>query len=127
MKRNTNICIFLFVILLFVILLLFFGTRYNKEPENTEQESLPATEEVTETKDLEAVVESGKEEANCNYIIRSDEGRLTVYLSDGCTLYMNTGISARSLPVPMQEQAKDNGIRFSTEQELMDFLESYSS
>ncbi len=126
MKRNTNFCIFILIILLFVLLLLVLVTRYRTESKSKQNKPFHTTEEVTEMNESEAVIESGKEETSCKYLIRSDEGRLSVYLPDGCTLYMNTGIPTDLLPAGMQKQAQ-NGIRFSSEQELMDFLESYSS
>lgn len=126
MKRNTSICIFLLIIFGLILLFVFFGKAVPDQPQNVPQDLPQTTEKIPETENSEAVIISSKEETDCAYLIRSDAGRLSVYLSDGCTLYLNTGIAASALPEEMQEKLTD-GIRISTEQELMDFLESYSS
>ena len=60
------------------------------------------------------------------YIIRSQDSRLVVFLPDGKTVYMETGIRSENLSQKLQKQA-ENGIEFADEESLFDFLESYSS
>ena len=55
-----------------------------------------------------------------------DGERLTVYESDSITVFMETDILVEELPEDMREQLK-LGIGICTQEELYDFLESYSS
>ena len=57
---------------------------------------------------------------------RQEDAMLVVYLADGKTVYMETGISADRLSLEMQQKAKQ-GIGFSDLEQLYDFLESYAS
>ena len=86
-------------ILLCLVLLLVFGIWYQKR---------------------------GVENTKNTYIIRTQDSRLVVFLPDGKTVYMETGIRSENLSQKLQKQA-ENGIGFADEESLFDFLESYSS
>ena len=91
--------------------------------EETEKENILASAPEPDT---EQAVTSSAEEEPYLYILFAEDGRLSVYLADGKTVYLDTGISAESLPEERRIQL-ENGIRFRTEEELFSFLESYSS
>ena len=56
------------------------------------------------------------------YIIRTQDSRLVVFLPDGKTVYMETGIRSENLSQKLQKQA-ENGIHFGYGS-LFDFLEN---
>lgn len=119
MKRNISICI---LVVLIVILVLIIAGRYRRsEDPIPDTEALPKAEAATEES-----VESSKTEENYQYIILEEDGRLTVYCSDNTTVYLETGIDAQTLPENLKSKL-EQGIRMQTEEELFDFLESYSS
>lgn len=60
------------------------------------------------------------------YVIKQKDGILVVYQSDGITEFFETNIRIRDLNEDMVKKL-ENGIRFSDDQELYAFLESYSS
>lgn len=86
-------------------------------------------QQARETKQEESIspsVETNKELTYYKYMIYQDGERLTVYESDSTTIYMQTDIMVAQLPEDVREQL-DLGIGIRTEEELYDFLESYSS
>ena len=121
MKRNISICIFFAVFIVFAAVCAGRFFRYDKpDPVPYKEET---TQSVTETEEL---IASTKTEEAYRYIILEDNGRLSVYLSDNETLYMDTGIPKDALSEDMKKELA-SGIRFSTEEALFDFLESCSS
>ncbi len=122
MKRKTaGICIFIAVP---VILAAVFAGVFKKQ-------GVPVPETGQQTKaeseiGTEEAVYSSKTEEPYRYIIFEEDGRLTVFESDNQTRYLDTGISAETLPEELKEKL-ETGIRFQTEEELFAFLESYSS
>ena len=54
------------------------------------------------------------------YIIRTQDSRLVVFLPDGKTVYMETGIRSENLSQKLQKQA-ENGIGFADEESLLTF------
>lgn len=119
MKRKISISILLFCL---------FGVIFSFAWNNLagEKEEQHNTENRMETETEENYIVSSTTEEPYKYIILEDAGRLSVYMSDNVTLFMNTGIPVKSLSEPLQIKLKD-GLRFQTETALYDFLESYSS
>jgi len=119
MNRKISICI---IIVILVLLLVLIGIRYGR----SSQEENPATEmpEVTEMETT--IVANVNETVSYAYILRVVDKNLVVYLGDGQTVYMETGIKLEELSEELQKQA-EQGIGFETEESLYDFLESYSS
>ena len=108
MKKTTSICLFtgmIFLLLVMVVYLLF--TQQDTEKELKTTESLAVYEPYA-------------------YIIKQKDGILVVYQSDGITEFFETNIRIRDLNEDMVKKL-ENGIRFSDDQELYAFLESYSS
>lgn len=79
-----------------------------------------------QNENIPSSVETNKEVTYYKYMIYQDGERLTVYESDSVTVFMETDILVDELPEDMREQLK-LGVGISTEEELYDFLESYSS
>lgn len=118
MNQKTGICI-----LLCLVLLLVFGIWYQKR--GVENKKNTQEQYASETKHTVLTGTPYKETENA-YIIRTQDSRLVVFLPDGKTVYMETGIRSENLSQKLQKQA-ENGIGFADEESLFDFLESYSS
>ena len=118
MNQKTGICI-----LLCLVLLLVFGIWYQKRgvenTKNTQEQYASETEHTVLTG-------TPYKETENAYIIRTQDSRLVVFLPDGKTVYMETGIRSENLSQKLQKQA-ENGIGFADEESLFDCLESYSS
>ena len=127
MKNKLGICIFC-VIVLGVCLTIGSISRSKREIKDDPTEQI-VEQQVRETKQEESIspsVETNKELTYYKYMIYQDGERLTVYESDSTTIYMQTDIMVAQLPEDVREQL-DLGIGIRTEEELYDFLESYSS
>ena len=115
MNQKTGICI-----LLCLVLLLVFGIWYQKRgvenTKNTQEQYASETEHTVLTG-------TPYKETENAYIIRTQDSRLVVFLPDGKTVYMETGIRSENLSQKLQKQA-ENGIGFADEESLFDFLES---
>ena len=120
MKRKIGICLLVFLFLFLVTFGggLFFTSQQNRENQNTKQPEIESQEEES--------ILSSKEEDAFRYIVFSEDGRLVVYYSDGKTLFFNSGVSADDLSGKWKEQL-EQGIRFNSQEELLEFLEAYSS
>lgn len=127
MKYKLGICIFC-VILLGVVLTIgsFSGSKREERDNPTEQIVEQQVQEIRREKMISPSVETNKELTYFKYMIYQDGERLTVYESDSTTIYMQTDIMVDQLPEDVREQL-DLGIGIQTEEELYDFLESYSS
>ena len=127
MKNKLGICIFC-VIVLGVCLTIGSISRSKREMKDDPTEQI-VEQQARETKQEEIIspsVETNKELTYYKYMIYQDGEHLTVYESDSTTIYMQTDIMVAQLPEDVREQL-DLGIGIRTEEELYDFLESYSS
>ena len=127
MKKALSICIFC------VILIVGFWTVWNILSPKEESKELESDKRVEnnskgfkQSENIPSSVETNKEVTYYKYLIYQDGERLTVYESDSVTVFMETDILVDELPENMREQLK-LGVGISTEEELYDFLESYSS
>lgn len=119
MKRQTQICIFVCILLATAIVALLW---MNWEKENDP----PKGETVSLESEPATVVESHVEVKPYLYILKEKDGEILAYHYKDNTIYMPTGILIRQLPEQIQKQIK-KGLYFSDEEELFSFLESYSS
>lgn len=117
MNRKISICIIIFLIF-FLLFGIWYGRKINEKPEPDETQERMVTEKT--------LVASAENSIAYTYIVRTSEEKLVVYLSDGKTVYMETGIRTENLSQDIQEKAL-KGIGFTTLESLYDFLESYSS
>ena len=128
MKKTTSICLFtgmIFLLLVMVVYLLFT----QQDTGEKEQDLAAATEEMPAETDTEKELKTTESLAvyePYGYIIKQKDGILVVYQSDGITEFFETNIRIRDLNEDMVKKL-ENGIRFSDDQELYAFLESYSS
>ena len=128
MKKTTSICLFtgmIFLLLVMVVYLLI--TQQNTGVKK--QDLAAGTEEISAENDTEESFETTESLAVYEpyaYIIKQKNGILVVYQSDGITEFFETNIRIRDLNEDMVKKL-ENGIRFSDDQELYAFLESYSS
>lgn len=121
MKRTLSICILLLLALACVIIFLLSINYVFERGEHGAEDLAIETEE----KGSEAL-ESNLELDAYQYILVEEDGQIIVYKSDNTTLYLETGIRIEDLPEEERNRI-ESGIRFENEQELFDFLESYSS
>jgi hypothetical protein len=128
MKKTTGICLFtgmIFLLLILVVYLLSIQQNTGIGKENL----TASTERISDENDTEQIVRSTEIIAICEpytYVIKQKNGVLVVYQSDGVTEFFETNIRIRDLDADMVEKI-ENGIFFSDDRELYDFLESYSS
>ena len=128
MKKTTGICLFtgmIFLLLILVVYLLSIQQNTGIGKENL----TASTERISDENDTEQIVRSTEIIAICEpytYVIKQKNGVLVVYQSDGVTEFFETNIRIRDLDANMVEKI-ENGIFFSDDRELYDFLESYSS
>ena len=128
MKKTTGICLFTGMIFLLLILVVYLlsiqqNTGIGKENLTASTESLSVendTDEIVRSTEIIAICEP------YTYVIKQKNGVLVVYQSDGVTEFFETNIRIRDLDADMVEKI-ENGIFFSDDRELYDFLESYSS
>ncbi len=118
MNRKLSICIIAALIVLFA-----FGVWFGRYRQKKEEEIQPVPQAVTEE---ETMIVASVPTVTYAYIVRATEHMLVVYLGDGQTVYMETGIRLETLDEDMKQKAI-RGIGFKTPESLYDFLESYSS
>ena len=118
MKRQVSVSIFLAIL---VIALAWLYIKFNNE-------TRPKTDTITTENEIlkEQSISISQEYISYPYFIKAEYGRLVVYESKSQEIYMETSIESRTLPTDLQEKL-ETGIYFQTEEELYDFLESYSS
>ena len=119
MKRQISISIFLAILV--IILALLYVKFFNDTKQN---ENGVLTEENQNQK--EEALTISQTYVYYPYYLKEEYGRLVVYEAKTQTIYAQTGIETEYLPVEIQEDLK-SGIFFESEEELYNFLESYSS
>lgn len=121
MKNKIGICIFGIVAVIIIALILnYFDKKFINSNSETEQK-VPKTK-VYET--VKEVNENNNTEAEYNYSLKIENEMLVVYNKQD--KLFDTGIGQSDLPSDLCKKIED-GFGFNTEQELYDFLESYSS
>lgn len=127
MKKTIGICLCVAVLTGAGIFIEISEQRAAQKNE-TEEQSLESVEYVEETEMVPPpeLAESMAVPENYAYVIYEKDGVLMVYEKDGKTEYFETNIRVRDLEEKMLENLQ-KGIYFETEEELYDFLESYSS
>ena len=116
MKNKISICILVVLgILLTVWVLESIDNRISQKQNNEDTQI-----QIAETKEVSKVVISYE------YIVKNDNGMITVYKNYGTDKFFDTGVYYNELPEDIKSKI-NNGFGFETESELYDFLESYSS
>lgn len=119
MKRQVSISIFCAILLIVMVWLYikFYNDRKLMEKEiNTEEQAGQIEESIT----------ISQEYISYKFYIKNEDGRIVVYSTKTKEWAMETGIEVYTLPEDIKENL-DIGIFFETEEDLYDFLESYSS
>lgn len=99
------------------------GERIAVQEKYQTEELASQTQKTEVSADPDSVVnEAGSQE----YDLVEEDGRVSIYLVEGRRLYEDTGITVDSLPEELQLEIS-HGKRISSEKELYDFLENYSS
>lgn len=108
MKRKYSIAISIFLVLFVVLLVMVYRYSY-----------LKALDKISES-------EVENTETELCYYIKNTDGYVTVYESDGQTVYEYTSILVEELPEKIKTQLQ-TGIKVSTPSQVYGFLENYSS
>lgn len=118
MKRQVSVSIFLAIL---VIVLAWLYIKFNNEIQ-------PKENEITTENDIskEEAVTISQPDVSFLYYIKAENGRLVVYESKTKEVYMETSIEVDVLSEQMRQRIEE-GIYFESEENLYDFLESYSS
>ncbi len=115
MNRSMSIC---FIVLSIVVIILL-TLHIRKE------EKIMVKPQTTEYEETEKAIQVNNESQYYEYVIKCIDKRLEVFKNDG-TIYMESGISYDELPDQIKSQI-DEGLRIKDDEQLYDFLESYSS
>jgi hypothetical protein len=118
MKRQISISIILAIL---VIALAWLYIKFSNDTQLNDKGVL--TKEQNET---ENAIEISQTYISYPYYIKDDNGRLVVYEAKTQNIYAQTGIETNTLPAEIQLHL-DVGIFFENEEDLYNFLESYSS
>lgn len=119
MKRQVSVSIFC-AILLIVMVWLYIKFYNERKPMETEIN----TEEQVGQKEESITISQGY--TSYEFYIKNEDGRIVVYSTKTDEWAMETGIESYTLPEDIKQKI-EAGIFFKTEEELYDFLESYSS
>lgn len=114
MNRNISICFIVLSFIVIILLTLSIRSEENKFAETT-----------TEYNETETVIQVDNENEYYKYIIKCVDSRLEVYMNDN-TLFMETGILYDELPEEIKQKI-ETGLPIMDDEQLYDFLESYSS
>lgn len=114
MNRNISIC---FIVLSMIVIIFLTISIRNEETK--------LAEPTTEYNETETVIQVDNENEYYKYIIKCVDSRLEVYMNDN-SLFMETGILYDELPEEIKQKI-ETGLPIMDEEQLYDFLESYSS
>ena len=117
MKRQISISILLAIL---VIALTWLYIRFSNETQLHENGVL------TKENQQEDALEISQDYMVFQYYIKDDNGRLVVYETKTQAIYAQTGIETDVLPMEIQAEL-ETGLFFESEEDLYNFLESYSS
>lgn len=124
MKKTIGICLFTVVLTACVFGSLAILNTLTERRQN-EPELADATEIGTET-EMPELAESMQVQKTYRYLLVEEDGVLIVYEKDGKTILLETNIRVHGLDEETQKLLHE-GIWITDEEELYDFLESYSS
>ncbi len=109
--------------------LLLYANQYREQYASSEEQEEGLERMVLESYSPETVTfvkYYGEPEPEEGYFIGVRDGVVIVYLADRSAVYEYTNIEQKTLPEEVQQELID-GIRVKNEQELFDFLQTYSS
>lgn len=118
MNRKISICIFVLLGLAIITITAVVISKKENEPNDN------VIEEATES--TESYIETVKPLNQAKYLLKSVDGKIIVYASNGYDIYFETDLIEDDLPEDVKHQIT-SGIYIQNDKELYDFLESYSS
>lgn len=124
MKKTNSIRILFIVTILLFLCFMVYLFYLSKETPQEQQQSIPETEQLTETEEI--LAETSNLPMDAIFILKDCDGYLAVYLIAQDAVYMYTDITMDTLPKSLQEEISA-GKTFSDTEELFQFLETYSS
>lgn len=123
MKKTIGICLFTVILTVCIFGSVIILNALSERQQN-EMEIADATEMQTE--ESPQLAESMQVQEAYRYLLVEEDGVLIVYEKDGKTVLLETNIKLHGLDEETQKQLHE-GIWITDEEELYDFLESYSS
>ncbi len=124
MKKTIGICLFTVILAVCVFSSVVIWNNLSAQRQNN-PELADATEMQLET-ELPELAESMQVQETYRYLLVEENGVLVVYEKDGRTALLETNIKVEGLNEETQKLLHE-GIWITDEEELYDFLESYSS
>ena len=120
MKRRISICIIVFTVLISAAI--FWANTDSDTPQESQiGQSVPDTRDTEQT----TAVNTGHTIPYTD-LLKDLDGNVVLYCDNSSQNFMETGIRSADLPMDLQQRLT-NGIGFESQEELFDFLESYSS
>ncbi len=127
MKQRMSVCILsAFIIVIGLSVFLSWNKTHQKENARLATEIRLETESKSSEEVLPIIQEQEPVQIQAEFLLLEEDGRISVFHGNDKSLFMETGIPVWYLPKELQQQLQD-GIPFATEEELYEFLESYSS
>lgn len=124
MKRTIGICLFTVILAICVCCSAMFWSTRKERRINTSE--LADTTQMATEKEASELAESMKIQDTYRYLLMEEDGVLVVYEKDGKTVLLETNIPIHGLDEETRKMLQE-GIWITDEEELYDFLESYSS
>lgn len=124
MKKTIGICLFTVI-----LAICGFGSVMiwnNRSERRQNQAELSDATEATIESELPEIAESMQIQETYRYLLVEEDGVLIVYEKDGKTILLETNIRLDGLDEETRRKLVE-GIWITDEEELYDFLESYSS
>lgn len=120
MKNKIGICFLTVIaILLALFILEKINTGISQDAEDDKAVEIAQDTQSANSRETSMELSSG-------YIVRNENGMLTIYSGGGGEKFFDSGIYYDELPADIQHKI-DSGLGFENEADLYDFLESYSS
>lgn len=123
MKKTIGICLFTVILTVCIFGSVIIINNLSEQQQN-EMEIAGATE--IQTEEAPQLAESMQVQEAYRYLLVEEDGVLIVYEKDGKTVLLETNIKLHGLDEETRQQLHE-GIWITDEEELYDFLESYSS
>lgn len=106
--------------------LAYGGGYYFSIPKEKASPVLPLAKQLPLLEDSPQIQPSTAVLSPYQFVICEEDGYLIVYCADRETVYETTDISMEDLPLKLRQEVREGKLMYS-EQELYNFLESYSS
>ena len=106
--------------------LAYGGGYYFSSPKDVNPLVTPLAKHLQQLEALPEISPSAAVLSPSKFVICEEDGYLIVYCADRETVFETTDIRVEDLPLKLRQEVRDGKLMYS-EQELYNFLESYSS